>query len=91
MPETRKERRRARALLKVIHQHRVGDREPAQRESELMFVQGRAVAILDWVDIGGVRTPLWICPLDRTKLRPKEPGREKTFYYDDVTVDPRDG
>jgi hypothetical protein len=56
-----------------------------------MFVQGRAVAILDWVDIGGVRTPLWICPLDRTKLRPKEPGREKTFYYDDVTVDPRDG
>jgi hypothetical protein len=86
----RKDRRRIRAPLKVIHRHRIGDQEPFERESELVFVRERAVAILEWIDIGGVRTPLFICPLDREKLRPVAPGRAKTFYYDDVTVDPRD-
>jgi len=76
--------------MKVIHKHRSGEQEPRERESDLMFIEDRPMAILEWIDIGGVRTPLFICPLEREKLHPASPGKTKTFYYDDVTLDPRD-
>lgn len=81
------ERRRARAKLKVIHRHRSEGREEGQRESELVFTRRGAVAILEWIDMGGIRAPIFTCPLDRAKLHRQS---ERTYSYDDVTQDPRD-
>lgn len=83
-----RERRRPRAKLKVIHRHRIEGQGEGQRESELVFTgQGAAVAILEWIDMGGVRTPVFACPLDARKLHRES---EKTYSYEDVTQDPRD-
>jgi len=54
--------------------------------SELVFAQGRPIALLDWINLGGVRTPLYVCELDPSKLSQTD---KTTYYYDDVTVDPR--
>ena len=86
MPTHANERRTARSGVKVIHRHRVGESDPEQRESELMFVQGRPVALLEWINLGGVRTPLCVCYLDSDKLRQ---SAKHTYLYDDVTADPR--
>ena len=80
------QRRTPRARLKVIHRHRIGE-SVVRRVSELVFVKGRAVALLDWIDLGGVRTPMFTCELDRAKLHSS--GRPGIYQYDDVTVDPR--
>lgn len=80
-------RRVVRAGPRVIHRHRVGDRV-FRRVSELVFIEGKAKALLGWVDLGGVRTPLYICELDRAKLRRAKRARS-LYYYDDTTVDPR--
>lgn len=82
-----RERRRPRAKLKVIHRHRSDGREAVRRESELVFTRGGAVAILEWIDMGGVRTPVFVLPLDRNKLHRES---ERTYSYEDVTLDPRD-
>lgn len=81
------ERRKVRMGLKVIHRHRVGNRV-VRRVSELVFVDGRPKALLGWIDLGGIRTPLYICELDRAKLRSPKNARN-TYYYDATTVDPR--
>jgi hypothetical protein len=83
-------RRKVRLGLKVIHRHRVGQLE-FRRVSELVFVDGRPKAILGWIDVGGVRTPLYFCDLDPARLRKAAAGNagKKTYYYDAVTVDPR--
>ena len=81
------ERRKVRAKLKVIHRHRSEGREERARESELVFTRGGAVAILEWIDMGGVRTPVFTCALDTAKLHRQS---ERTYSYDDVTQDPRD-
>jgi len=81
------ERRKVRVGLKVIHRHRVGNRV-VRRVSELVFVDGRPRALLGWIDMGGIRTPIFICELDSAKLRgPK--GARNTYYYDATTIDPR--
>ena len=82
-------RRKVRLGLRVIHRHRVGSLE-FRRVSELVYVQGRPKAILGWIDVGGVRTPIFLCDLDPGKLR-KATGHtgKNLFYYDAVTVDPR--
>ena len=81
------ERRRSRVDLKVLHRHRAGPRE-FQRVSELVFVRGRPKAILGWIDVGGVRTPIHLCDLDPAKLH-KAAAAPQTYYYDGVTTDPR--
>ena len=50
----------ARPGLKVKHRHRVGG-TVVERISELVYVRGRPVALLDWVDLGGLLKPsaLW--------------------------------
>jgi hypothetical protein len=58
-----------------------------ERVSELLYVKGRPVALLDWVNLGGIRTPLYMCELDAEKLHPGD--RRGVFQYDDVTADPR--
>ena len=83
-------RRKVRLGLRVIHRHRVGKLE-FRRVSELVFVRGRPKAILGWIDVGGVRTPIFMCDLDPAKLRKTTHGNgaKNTYYYDSVTVDPR--
>ena len=81
------ERRKVRVGLKVIHRHRVGSRV-VRRVSELVFVDGRPRALLGWIDIGGIRTPIYICELDGSKLRGSKRDRN-TYYYDATTIDPR--
>ena len=80
-------RRKIRAGLKVIHRHRVGSDE-FRRVSELVYVRGRPKAILGWIDVGGMRTPIYMSDLDPKKLR-KAAAAPNTFYYDEVTTDPR--
>jgi hypothetical protein len=82
-------RAKVRVGLKVIHRHRVGG-SVFRRVSELVYIQGQPKALLGWINIGGMRTPIYICDLDPGKLRaaPGERSRN-TFYYDEVTVDPR--
>lgn len=83
-------RRKIRLGLKVIHRHRVGG-TVSRRVSELVYVRGRPKAILHWIDVGGVRTPLFMCDLDPARLRkaPTDGAGKNTYYYDEVTVDPR--
>ena len=83
-------RRKVRLGLRVIHRHRVGNLE-FRRVSELVFVRGRPKAIPAWIDVGGVRTPIFLCDLDPAKLRKAAAGNaaKNTYYYDAVTVDPR--
>ena len=82
---SRDERRKLRSTLKVVHRHRVGE-AVSRRESALLFVRGRPFALLEWIDLGGARAPLYSCELDPSKLRHYANG---TYHYDDVTVDPR--
>src|ERR687890_771914 len=72
--------------FKVKHRHRVGS-AVGERVSELVYVRGRPVALLDWIDLGGIRTPLYMCELDPVKLRPVTPSG--LFQYDGITADPR--
>jgi hypothetical protein len=39
-------------------------------------------------NLGNVRTPIYLCELDRSKLR-RSSKSSHTFYYDGLTVDPR--
>jgi hypothetical protein len=81
------ERRKSRLGLKVIHRHRVGEKV-FRRVSELVMIEGQPKAILGWINLGDVRTPLYICDLDPAKLH-RSATSAGTFYYDELTVDPR--
>ena len=80
-------RRKIRSGLKVLHRHQVGSYE-FRRVSELIYVRDRPKAVLGWIDVGGMRTPIYLCELDPKKLH-KAAATPNTFYYDGVTVDPR--
>jgi hypothetical protein len=81
-------RRKVRLGLKVIHRHRVGSFE-FRRVSELTYVEGRPKAILGWINVGGLRTPIHFCDLDPAKLRKAAAGDGETYYYEALTIDPR--
>src|SRR5215210_614410 len=84
-------RKLERFALKVIHRHRVGT-HTFRRVSELVFVQGQPKAVLDWIDNGGVRIPIFLSDLDPAKLRRWPAGSKRYhryYFYEDVTVDPR--
>jgi hypothetical protein len=76
-----------RTKLKVIHRHRIGAQR-FRRVSELVFVRGKPRAMLEWLNLGGVRSPLYIAELDPAKLR-KAKHLHNTYYYDAETEDPR--
>lgn len=80
-------RRKIRLGLKVIHRHRIGERI-FRRVSELVMIAGKPKALLGWINLGGVRTPIYLCELERTKLRQSQTS-SSTFYYDEITIDPR--
>jgi hypothetical protein len=79
-------RQELRPGLKVKHRHRVGN-AVVERVSELVHVKGRPVALLDWINLGGIRTPLYMCELDAGKLHAAT--ERGVFQYDGVTADPR--
>jgi len=81
------DRRKKRLGLKVIHKHRVGDKV-LRRVSELVVIDGQPKALLGWINLGGVRTPIYLCALNRAKLR-RSSTSNSTYYYDEITVDPR--
>jgi hypothetical protein len=81
------DRRKSRLGLKVIHRHRVGDKV-FRRVSELVVIGGRPKAILAWINLGDVRTPIYLCELDQLKLR-RSPTDGNMYLYDAITVDPR--
>jgi hypothetical protein len=58
-----------------------------RRVSELVFIYGRPKAVLGWIDVGGVRTPIYLSDLDAAKLHALP--EKNTYTYDDVTDDPR--
>jgi hypothetical protein len=72
--------------LKVIHRHQLGD-QTMRRVSELVFLQGEAKAVLEWIDFAGLRTPIYV-EMDRNKLRMTR-GIRGLYYYDETTSDPR--
>ena len=81
------ERRRNRLGLKVIHRHRIGEKV-FRRVSELVVIDGQPKALLGWINLGDVRTPIYLCDLDQAKLH-RSPTSSSTYLYEDVTVDPR--
>ena len=81
------ERRKSRLGFKVIHKHRIGDKV-FRRVSELVMIEGQPKALLGWINLGDVRTPIYLCDLDPAKLR-RSPTSATTFFYDELTVDPR--
>jgi hypothetical protein len=81
------DRKLARVPLKVVHRHRVGG-QVFRRVSELAYVRGQPKAILRWIDIAGMRTPIY-ADLDPAKLRRMRP-RLRLTSYDGTTTDPSD-
>lgn len=77
-----------RVALKVTHRHRIGSRV-FRRVSELVFVRGRPKAILHWIDIAGVRTPIY-AELDPSKLRQPRTPRGAAARYEGTTTEPAD-
>jgi len=75
-----------RTRLKVIHRHRIG-RQRFRRVSELVFVGGVPRVVLEWVNMAGDRSPVYI-PLDPRRLR-RLHGARRTWVYDAETRDPR--
>jgi hypothetical protein len=85
-------RRIARFKFKVIHRHRIGTLT-FRRVSELVFIGGAPKAVLAWMDMAGIRIPIY-CELKPTKLhqcklREFLRGPRRTYYYDGITADPR--
>ena len=75
-----------RARLRVLHRHRIGGHH-LKRVSELVYVRGQPNAVLEWIDLAGVRAPLYI-PLDPEQLH-APPRMHSLFVYDGETRDPR--
>lgn len=81
------ERRKNRLGLKVIHRHRIGEKV-FRRVSELIVIDGQPKALLGWINLGAVRTPIYLCDLDQAKLH-RSPTSPNTYLYDEITIDPR--
>ena len=81
-------RRLARVPQKVTHRHRIGS-HVFRRVSELVYIRGQPKAILRWIDIAGVRTPIY-AELDPAKLRQPRTPRGAPARYEGTTVEPAD-
>ena len=77
----------SRYRLKVLHEHRIGGRVD-RKVSELIFVNNEPRIILGWVDLGGVRAPIYVQNVDPSRLRPV--GVKHFYRYDGITSDPQD-
>jgi hypothetical protein len=82
------DRRSARVGLTVAHRHRIDGGKPVSMVSELTFVGGLPKAILAWIDLGGVRTPICI-DLDPARLIAPAGQTRGRCHYTGTTFDPR--
>ena len=80
------ERRTARVPQKVVHRHRIGSLV-FRRVSEFVVVRGAPKAVLRWINIAGVRTPIYL-DLDPAKLRRIRAGARTLMHYLGTTLDP---
>jgi hypothetical protein len=80
------ERRSVRVQQKVVHRHRIGA-QVFKRVSEFVLVRGEPKAVLRWIDVAGVRTPLYL-DLDPAKLRRIRAGTSNLYFYKGTTMDP---
>jgi hypothetical protein len=85
--QNRDRRQGGRASLRVVHRHRIGS-AVSERVSDLVYINGHPFALLGWVDLDGIRTPLHVCELDPTKLR-ADADEPHLFHYDDLTAEVR--
>jgi len=60
-----------------------------RRVSELVFIRGKPKAILHWIDIAGVRTPIYV-DLEPSRLKRTPNAHGTTYRYDGTTIDPAD-
>jgi hypothetical protein len=60
-----------------------------RRVSELVYIRGRPKAILRWIDIAGVRTPIY-AELDPAKLSQPRTPRGAAARYEGTTTEPAD-
>lgn len=81
-------RRLSRVPQKVTHRHQIGSRV-SRRVSELVFVRGKPKVILRWIDLAGVRTPIY-ADLDPARLDRTPNAHGVMYKYDGTTVDPAD-
>jgi hypothetical protein len=81
-------RRRIRIGLKVSHRHLVAGGCAQRQVSELIFIKGAPKAVLGWIDLGGMRTPICFCDLDPAKLT-RSTSRKNVYFYSGITIDPR--
>jgi hypothetical protein len=72
-----------RARLRVVHFHSAGQ-EAVRRVSELLFRDGRPLAVLRWSGASGERRPELVVALDTARLRPARRSRN-LFRYDGTT------
>lgn len=82
------DRRTARVGFTVKHNHREGSGAAECTLSELVFVHGGPKAVLAWIDVGGLRTPIWV-DLDPAKLVAIGDAARGQYVYRGTTVDPR--
>jgi hypothetical protein len=75
-----------RARLRVVHFHSGGP-QPVRRVSELLFRDGRPLAVLRWIGASGERRPELVVPLETARLRPARRVRN-LFRYDGMTSEP---
>lgn len=81
-------RRLSRVPQKVTHRHQIGSRV-FRRVSELVFLRGKPKVILRWIDLAGVRTPIY-ADLDPVRLNRTPSAHGVMYKYDGTTVDPAD-
>ena len=55
--------------------------------SEIVFTEAGPKLVLGWIDLAGLRTPIWL-ELDPAKLK-RARGLKNTWCYDQDTEDPR--
>jgi hypothetical protein len=60
-----------------------------RRVSELVVIRGRPKAILRWIDIAGIRTPIY-AELDPSKLHQPRAPRGAAARYEGTTTEPAD-
>lgn len=55
----------------------------------MVFIGGRPKAILDWIDMGAGRTPVYLDELESARLQGPPRGEKGVYFYEGETVDPR--
>jgi hypothetical protein len=74
-------------MTRVLHAHRIGKRR-FYKVSELTTLGGKPHLVLQFIQHGAVRVPLFTVEIDPSRLRTAA-GADRIAFYDDETTDPR--